>query len=1033
MDIYNGSIQTTDSMKKKSKFGFNTGNTLMPSYHSPRRRRFSKDQLTVVKFLDTFGGHRSTEELRNLRNRIVEMVDCLVEDGGIKVNLNSRARSHRYLRQFRLEEPTEVAYSLNKRKRWLLPEKILHAVEELRRGKIAEQLCGGEQESGPDIDFEMSYLEREIQFDYGRALTNIGIYSGANHRRHDSVFYASSSASHRCKTQAKSVLSNESDLRESAMEKEHVDHKEVARSRRRRGHNQHFRDVQRKEPKRRPVHENDASAGAHAVPQIHYEVCYPHDSSYMFCYHYKCDYQFRDAKNSKRRRKYHGGLKWDVSDFQDITELIDYDCIDPIRDCKFEESLVSDQDVLRVKSTTYADILQLSPPKGLTKQKKFKMTKSDNIAGCKMNTASSEHVKMHGKNKVVYIDECFEKNENNIARHDGSTDIARALVKHQSLDQTTPSLCTKVKTNSVLQTTLRSQFGDAYMEGFAIPRRFLINVSHHISNSYNDWEKHEEIGDDLWMAFTLFGENKFENRDECELKSPTCDIRITFHGRWGSIKMSEIHTVLSTFATSSASSVSLIDLVDHTISFLFDKSSNTTTEINHILVGNSETLKYHHFSEMNKWTTRLYSSTAACKLVSQLPLLKSSRNTKRLTSVRDCCCITDTNDSVGIMCDICLSESSFSELQATALSSCKHWFCNDCWENHLTEGITNGTVSLECPSYECYELIDHATLFSLVGHDLYQKHWYHLQKMKIDQRPNWKWCPQNDCDMVVQVPTEKKPASLACVQCECSLVWCFDCQQEPHWPISCDMTEKYLKMTAERQDKECVFYVKIKRCPSCEYPLTKGAGCQHILCRCGFSFCWVCLRPWADHGSFLACSKHEVELTNFELQQASSVRVREEYFVKAMEYRKRKKQLNHQFCKMQATSQLTHHIVKTMKGGGGGTPRNRLLPATDHPLFYKNIEHVTKQACLLYEVTHFLEFMNVYASQTTNRKIRRLLGRISLLLLLEEKLTQLVLVPNQQPLEEWITSLNKTVEDLKKELMRVSRIITRSHQKVLHK
>ena len=358
---------------------------------------------------------------------------------------------------------------------------------------------------------------------------------------------------------------------------------------------------------------------------------------------------------------------------------------------------------------------------------------------------------------------------------------------------------------------------------------------------------------------------------------------------------------------------------------------------------------------------------------------------------------------------------------------CKHWFCNDCWENHLTEGITNGTVFLECPSYECYELIDHATLFSLVGHDLYQKHWYHLQEMKIDQRPNWKWCPQNGCDMVVQVPAEKMPASLACVQCECSLVWCFDCQQEPHWPVSCDMAVKYLKMTAGRQDKEWVFYVKIKRCPSCEYPLTKGDGCHRVLCQCGFYFCWVCLRPWEGHTTFIPCSKPKVELTTFELQHATSDGVRVEYFVKAIEYRIRKKQLSHEFCKMKATSQLIHRIVKILKGGGK-TPRNKLSPATDHPLFFKNIEHVTKQACLLYELTHFLEFTYVFASQTTSRKVCGLLSQISLLLLLEEKLSQLVIVPNQQPVEEWITSLNKTVEDLKKELMRVSRILTESHQ-----
>ena len=1002
----------------------------MPSYHSKRCRRYRKDQFTIVKFLHTSGGHQSTDELRNLRNRILEMVDSLVDDGGVKANMNNMSRTPRYLNKNWHGEPLGVVYSLNKKKRWLLPDRILHAVEQLRRFQIMEKRFGCDYKSGQDIDFDISYLGREIQFDYGRGLTNIGIYSCPNYRKHDSVFYASSSVHQRYKTKVKNSFSNETDLKESAMEREHVDHKEQARSRRRRGHNQHFRDVQRKDPKHRPLLKNNASADIQEVPQIHYEVCYPHDSPYMFYYHYNCKYQFKDAKNTKRKRKYNYNLKWDLSHSSDNTKYIQYDCIDSISDTYFEESAETDQDTSQFYSTTYADLLKLWPPKGPTKGNyKPKMSKSDNVASYKVNPASSEPVKMHGKNKVIYVDERCSKHDNNNASYDVLSEIARPSAKQQSPSKATISLCFKVKIHSVLQTVLKSEFGDAYTEGLAIPRRFLINVSSYISNSNQGFQNCGDSEDNLWMVFVLYGENNFEKKTECELESQTCDINITFHGIWGDIKLSEIQAELSTFATSKTPSVSVISLVKHVASFLVNNSSFTGKEVSSTLVENLETLKYQHISELNEWNIMLYNSSTACKLMSKLLLLNSSRKTKKQTSVSECSQVTDTNESVGIMCDICLSESPFTVLEATALSTCKHWFCNRCWKNHLTEGITNGSVFLECPSCECHNLIDHATLFSLVGHELYCKYWHHIQRVKIDLSPNWKWCPQSGCDIVVHIPAVKKPSHLVCVQCLCSFDWCFDCQQEPHWPVSCDMTKSYLKVAEEREDKDRVFYVMVKRCPSCEYPLTKDASCPYVLCPCGFGFCYLCLRPWGDHvGSLAACSKYKVKLTNLEVQYAPSVRVREEYFMKAMEYRKRKKQLSHRFCKVRTTDQLTHGIVKVVKNNSTNKP----ISPTDHPLFLSSIKQVTKQGCFLYEANHFLEFTFVFVSQTTNRIVRRLRHHISLLIFLEEQFSKLIIVPNKQPVEEWITSLNKATEDLKQQVVRVGRIITECHQRDLH-
>lgn len=42
-------------------------------------------------------------------------------------------------------------------------------------------------------------------------------------------------------------------------------------------------------------------------------------------------------------------------------------------------------------------------------------------------------------------------------------------------------------------------------------------------------------------------------------------------------------------------------------------------------------------------------------------------------------------------------------------------------------------------------------------------------------------------------------------------------------------------------------HINVKRCPACQYPVTKNGGCAHMVCRCSFSFCWSCGNEWLNH------------------------------------------------------------------------------------------------------------------------------------------------------------------------------------------
>jgi hypothetical protein len=53
--------------------------------------------------------------------------------------------------------------------------------------------------------------------------------------------------------------------------------------------------------------------------------------------------------------------------------------------------------------------------------------------------------------------------------------------------------------------------------------------------------------------------------------------------------------------------------------------------------------------------------------------------------------------------------------------------------------------------------------------------------------------------------------------------------------------------------KKCV-RDSVKKCPQCNYYIEKNGGCNHMTCRCGYHFCWICLKAWAGHSSYYACN-----------------------------------------------------------------------------------------------------------------------------------------------------------------------------------
>ncbi|XP_013393311.1 uncharacterized protein LOC106161030 isoform X1 [Lingula anatina] len=195
-------------------------------------------------------------------------------------------------------------------------------------------------------------------------------------------------------------------------------------------------------------------------------------------------------------------------------------------------------------------------------------------------------------------------------------------------------------------------------------------------------------------------------------------------------------------------------------------------------------------------------------------------------------------------CNICFEWTSQGYAMGVAISPCYHWFCRNCWQQHIESRVQQGDMILYCPEYQCSSRLDIATLVSLVDvrtvrHHLMQKH-----EMALSMEENLKWCPNRKCGRMIMAKGHAAEESVS-VSCKCGAAVCFKCMKAPHWPARCDLANNYKRKLRVRKDNSASgpedAVVFVRRCPHCRLPIEKNGGCSRMICRCGKDFCWQCL------------------------------------------------------------------------------------------------------------------------------------------------------------------------------------------------
>ncbi|KAL4439319.1 hypothetical protein ABPG74_016982 [Tetrahymena malaccensis] len=213
-------------------------------------------------------------------------------------------------------------------------------------------------------------------------------------------------------------------------------------------------------------------------------------------------------------------------------------------------------------------------------------------------------------------------------------------------------------------------------------------------------------------------------------------------------------------------------------------------------------------------------------------------------------------------CEICyenMISSSYLSL------SCDHTFHKKCLSQYFNTQISQKKFPINCPSTNCNLHVKQLDLKEVLSTNEFQKYeTFCLQNYIDSNQDEISWCLTPNCEYAFILASGQY--NLDCPKCMKS--YCLNCKCEYHkdqtcseYKISKNFTEDDFKLEKLAVDQ------KFRKCSNCKIWVEKNQGCDHMTCRCGYQFCYIC------GGAYLNCDCPEQDylLDNHYLQALDSI------------------------------------------------------------------------------------------------------------------------------------------------------------------
>ena len=184
-----------------------------------------------------------------------------------------------------------------------------------------------------------------------------------------------------------------------------------------------------------------------------------------------------------------------------------------------------------------------------------------------------------------------------------------------------------------------------------------------------------------------------------------------------------------------------------------------------------------------------------------------------------------------LQCTACDNEVYPSEAIQTA---CQHVYYSECVDQLMRMALDDYHY---LPCRCCREPIPLALLEQVVSSGSLA--WQYQDRLEALEQSRHTLCHDPKCAVVI--PLDKISEAIA--HCPaCSAITCMTCRGAGHGGAECPESTSADAVLATAME------MKWQQCFSCQAIVEKAKGCNHMSCRCGAQFCYVCGHKWKTCG-----------------------------------------------------------------------------------------------------------------------------------------------------------------------------------------
>ncbi|KAL8158535.1 hypothetical protein V2J09_000072 [Rumex salicifolius] len=214
-------------------------------------------------------------------------------------------------------------------------------------------------------------------------------------------------------------------------------------------------------------------------------------------------------------------------------------------------------------------------------------------------------------------------------------------------------------------------------------------------------------------------------------------------------------------------------------------------------------------------------------------------------------------------CLICLED--VNEKEMLEFHSCRHRFCSSCITTHIQLKVRGGELP-KCPQPDCRLALSIDICKMLLD----PKMWTMMdQLVKESSIPGTEkvYCPSPKCSNLMSkaeaLATQwghaftSRLQESACRCVKCYSLFCISCRVLWHSNMSCEsykIGESFWNSrSVDEKLRQLAGNNKWRKCPRCSHMVELASGCNHISCRCGHQFCYVCGLEWRKKRATCSC------------------------------------------------------------------------------------------------------------------------------------------------------------------------------------